>query len=268
MKKFLCILLCCMVVAACSSAPPDVPENPNVLEFKDTKSSTSNGPLLDHGGRVLSTSNTYAIWWGTQSAFPSDARTGIDNLFEGLNGSSFLGVADQYMRGSSVSSGFHTNWIDTSTPPWHAPNVSTIVNEACKVLTRNGAKPDSTAIYFVYTSNMPHANYCAWHSDGTCNGTTIQIAYMPNIENISGCDPGNQFNCNSYSQGTRALANVTSHEFMEAITDPMLDSWLDVTGAEIGDKCAWQFNSCVQLSTGNWQLQEEWSNLTSSCVQQ
>src|SRR5262249_4926643 len=139
-----------------------------------------------------------------------------------------------------------------------------------KAIQANGATPDSNAIYFVFTSNFPggHVNYCAWHSYGTCNGTTIQVAYMPNVTGLAGCDPGNTYNCNTYSQGTRAIANVTSHEFMEAITDPDLDAWYDQQGAENGDKCAWKFSSCVNLGSAKWQLQQEWSNSAGGCVQQ
>jgi hypothetical protein len=234
--------------------------------------STSN--LIDHGGRVLPVSNTYAIWWGTQSSFPSDAQSGIDTLFQGLNGTSFLAVANQYMRGSTATTSFHTNLVDTSAPPSRGPSTTTIASEACKVIQANGLTPDPNAIYFVFTSNFPggHVNYCAWHSYGTCNGTTIQVAYMPNVTGMAGCDPGNTYNCNSYSQGTRALANVTSHEYMEAITDAdpgsSTGAWTDSSGSEIGDKCAWQFSSCVSLNNSKWQLQEEWSNSASGCVQQ
>ncbi len=35
--------------------------------------------------------------------------------------------------------------------------------------------------------------------------------------------------------------NVTSHEEMEAASDPELNAWIDSSGQEIGDKCAWQF---------------------------
>jgi hypothetical protein len=279
-----------LLLAACSSADPSadptgssasaVEENdgPDVHAHvqwqKGAKGSggSAASPLVDHGGRVLSTSNTYAIWWGTQSAFPSDAKAGIDALMEGMNGSSFLGIASQYMRGASISSSFHTNLIDSTTaPPSRPPSTATIVNEACSVIGANGLAPDPTALYIVYTSNFPsgHTSYCAWHDDGTCNGVTIQVAYMPNTTGLAGCDPGDLYGCNTYSQGTRSLANVTSHEFMEAVTDPDINAWLDNSGSEIGDKCAWQFSSCVNLGSGNsWQLQKEWSNSASGCVQQ
>ena len=91
------------------------------------------------------------------------------------------------------------------------------MGEACRALQANGATPDPDAIYFVFTSNFPgHVNFCAWHSAGTCNGTTIQVAYMPNATGNAGCDPGDLYGCNMYSQGTRSLSNMTSHEYMEA----------------------------------------------------
>jgi hypothetical protein len=249
--------------------------NVHVSWQKDSKPGGGGGGgsnLVDHGGRVLPSSNTYAIWWGTPSAFPSDAQAGIDALFKGMNGSSFLGIEKQYMRGASVSSSFHTNLSDSaSSPPTRSPATSTIVNEACSVITANGLTPDPNAVYFVFTSNFPggHVSYCAWHSYGTCNGVTIQVGYMPNTTGLAGCDPGNLYNCNGYSQGTRSVANVTSHEFSEAITDPDLNAWYDSSGAENGDKCAWQFSSCVNLGAGNsWQLQKEWSNSISGCQQQ
>jgi hypothetical protein len=225
--------------------------------------------LVDHGGKVLPASHTYLIWWGDPTKWPSDATAGIQALMSGFNGTGFLGIAQQYMRGSSVSSGYVNSASDSSAPPAGSPSTAAIVNEACKMIKANGWTADSSALYLVLTSNFPsNVNFCAWHDHGSCGGTDIQVAYMPNTAGVSGCDPGNQFACNSYSQGTRSLANVISHEFMEAITDPDLNAWYDRTGSEIGDKCAWTFSSCVNLTSGNWQLQQEWSNAKGGCVQQ
>jgi len=270
MKKILTALFCTFSILACSSAVKDDSEYPDGLRFKDTSPfAPSSGNLVDHGGKILPTSNTYAIWWGTQTSFPSDAKVGLDALFTGLNGSGILSVTNQYMRGGNATTSFHTNWLDTSAPPSHGPNVSAIVGEACKLIGQNGTQPDVNGIYFVYTSNFPKGgNYCAWHSHGTCNGVDIQVAYMPNTTGVAGCDPGDLYGCNSYSQGTRSLANVTSHEFMEAITDADISAWYDSSGSENGDKCAWKFSSCVTLANGSWQLQQEWSNATTGCVQQ
>jgi hypothetical protein len=230
-------------------------------------STTSN--LIDHGGRVLPASKIYYFWWGNATAWPSDANSGLTSFAQGLNGSTFMGdIFPQYMRGAGVSTSYVTSYFDSSAPPNHGPQTSTIVNEACRVITNNGLTPDPTAVYVVLTSNFPKgANYCAWHSYGNCNGTTIQVAYMPNTTGVSGCnDP--VLTCNTFSQGTQSIANVLSHEFSEAITDANANAWYDSSGSEIGDKCAWTFSACVNLKTSSWQLQKEWSNSVSGCVQQ
>lgn len=284
------------LVAACSSAGPeqeptsqstsaivgDAPQHLHLQKgVKDAHHGGGGGGgvanLSDHGGAILTGSTTYAIWWGAPSGFPADAQTGVDSLFDGLNGSHFFATAQQYMRGSGLSTVFHENLVDSSSsPPSRSPSTSTIVTEACNVISANGLKPDSSAIYFVFTSNFPggHVNYCAWHSYGTCNGTTIQVAYMPNTSGISGCDPGADAACattNQWSQGTQSLLNVTSHEFMESVTDPDISAWYDSSGSEIGDKCAWTFgpstSPCAELSNGSYHLQQEWSNAANGCVQ-
>src|SRR5207253_7689990 len=134
--------------------------------------------------------------------------------------------------------------IDATEPPSRALTTSQAVSEACKI---SGNNPDTSAVYFIYTSTgAGHVNYCAWHSWGNCsNGAPVQVAYMPNIDGVAGCDPQDTFNT-GHSQGLAALANVTSHELQEAITDPRGAGWFDSSGAENGDKCAWAFVAPVK----------------------
>jgi hypothetical protein len=229
---------------------------------------SSGGLLVDHGGKILPSSHTYAIWWGSSSAWASDVQPGIGSLFSGFSGSSYLNTAEQYMRGASIGSAYQGAKIDSSAPPKKV-SASTLGTEVAKLY---GTNLDPSGIYFVYTSNFPKGgSFCAWHSLATVNGQEIAVAYMPNTTNVSGCNPGNNYNL-SGSEGLRSLANVTAHEFMEAVTDTLPASgsyaWIDSSGNEIGDKCAWQFASPVTLSNNTtWQLQEEWSNAVDGCVQ-
>jgi hypothetical protein len=133
------------------------------------------------------------------------------------------------------------------------------------------AQPDPNGIYLVFTSNFPHVNYCAWHNVATANGATFQVAYIPNNALAPGCSPYTVSNlhANSYSAGTVADADSTAHELMEAITDPHINAWYDQTGAEIADKCEYNYQSVVTLTNGsNWQIQSEWSNAIGGCQQQ
>lgn len=189
-------------------------------------------------------------------------------MLEGFGGSSYLAIANQYMRpnGTSATSSFFGSPLsDQSTPPSHSPTVSTIVSEVSKVLSAKGLSPDPNAVYLVYTSDFPHANFCAWHAAGTIGSTTVQVAYLPNPTGVSGCDPGDLFpNANPYLEPTRSLADSTAHEFMESVTDPLpVTGWADKNGQEIGDKCNFVYDTSTPITLSNssqWQIQEEWSN--------
>lgn len=237
------------------------------LRFKGAPHAPSNGNLIDNGGQITSASKTYAIFWGSTSGWSSDVPTGIAKLLGGFGGSNYLGIAGQYMRNASISSTYQISKFDPSAPP-RKVSPSTLGNE----VAHEFGTPDPNGIYFVYTSNFPKGGgYCAWHSFASVGGHNTAVAYMPNTTNVAGCNPGNSYSL-AGSEGLRSLANVTAHEFMEAVTDTWPGTgnyaWIDQSGSEIGDKCAWQFSGPVTLSNGSqWQLQEEWSNSDFGCVQ-
>ena len=231
---------------------------------------TASSPLIDHGGKLLPSSTTYAIWWGS-SGFPSDEQGAIPTLLQGFGGSTYLATADQYMRGGKATSSFAKAFTDPSAPPSHGPSVNTIVNEVAKVLAGNNITPDPNAIYFVYTSNFPKVRYCAWHAAGSIGSVTVQVGYIPNTTGVSGCAPPGGYTANNgLTQGTQSIADSTAHEFMETVTDPIpTTGWADKNGQEIADKCVTFYGSLVRLSSSRtqWQLQGEWSNAAGGCVE-
>lgn len=264
--RVLAVFLLC--AAASTAQDRDTPVRKNygrTVADQHLKAATAN-PLIDHGGAVLPASRTYAIYWGTAGDFPSDLQSGMVSLLSGFNGSSYLGIAKQYMRGASPSTAYMGSIGDPSAAPSKPPKTSTIAAEVCKLYPN----PDPSALYIVFTSNAPNVNYCAWHASATCNGVTIQVAYVPNQALLSGCSPYVKTNlgCNNLSDGTVASADSVAHEFMETITDPHLDAWYDKTGEEVADKCNFVYQSCVTLPTGSWQIQAEWSNAINACQQQ
>jgi hypothetical protein len=226
-------------------------------------------PLMtSHGGAILASNKTEAIFWGSQwstASFAGDKITGLDSFFQGFGGSSYAAASTEYTgtNGRVTSASTYLGHVfDASAPPNKALSTSSAVAEGCKV---TGNNPDPSALYLIYTATgAGHVSYCAWHSYGTCsNGAPIQVAYMPNLDGIAGCDPGDASGL--HSQGLAAVVNVTAHELSETITDPRNGGWFDSGGAENGDKCAWSFSpnnsGLVTLSNGSrWKLQGEWSN--------
>jgi hypothetical protein len=223
------------------------------------------GALTYHNGALLVTNKSYAIFWGTQWSNPGDKITGMESFFQGWGGSNYAGLQTEYNNASGAFiSAAHTylgKTIDLSAAPNRALQVSDAVNKACSA---SGQNPDPSAVYFIFTgTGAGNVGYCAWHSWGSCsNGKPVQVAYMPNIDGVAGCDPQDTYGT-GHSQGLAAVANVTAHELAEAITDPRGAGWFAGSGSgENGDKCAWTFTGAVTLGNGTtWKLQQEWSNV-------
>jgi hypothetical protein len=227
------------------------------------KSARPNRVLMTyHGGKIMTTAVTQAIFWGTSwGSYSGDKISGMDLWYTGFNGSNYAKTSDEY-TGSNGQVGpttSHLGHVIDTTAASGGGSTSAILAEVCKTVT-----PDSSGngYYAVYT-DLPRGNagYCAWHSAGSCGGTPVQFAFFWKLDGDAGCDP--QSTVAGESQGLAALANVSGHELSEARTDPASPgAWYDASGAENGDKCAWTFqSSSVTFSNGTkWKIQGEWSN--------
>jgi hypothetical protein len=272
---FSCLILIPAFVFAASSEEAvlmhGAPE-PHVLLKKGEAGGPLGGgqsPQLSyHQGPVLPHASIYSIFWGSEwsnATFAGDKISGMNRFFNGFSGSQYAHTTNEYYDSTgsiTALSTYQGSSVDLTVAPARAPKVSALVAEVCK-LTNNS--PDSNGVYFVYTSTKAgNVNYCAWHSWGNCpNGAKVQVAYMPNLDGVAGCDT--QDNASGNSQGLAAIANVTAHELVEAITDPRGNAWFDNSGQENADKCAWSFpsanNGLSTFSDGSrWKIQMTWSN--------
>jgi hypothetical protein len=232
------------------------------------------GNLEDFGGQVVSNANVVALWWGDRNAFPADARTSMEALLAGLNGTSYLAIVDQYMRGKKAKLSFAGSLQVSSAPPDQEVTDADLAAVVCAALDAQGAAPDPNTAYMVYAANFPgaaHATFCGWHSWGTCHGIGILTAYLPNLALLQSCNWPAPPVCDGGDVVTQSLATVTAHELIEILTDPTASSWYDPDNGhidEVGDKCAWLFQGCTEAGGRSWQLQPMWSNATHNCVTQ
>jgi hypothetical protein len=223
----------------------------------------NNPNMTYHGGVIMPSTVSQAIFWGpswTNPTFVGDKITGLDNWHTGFSNSNYAITSDEY-TGSNGQVGpvvtHNGHLIDTTTAS-NGSSTSAIVAEVCKEITN----PVSNGYYPVYVDvKRGNAGYCAYHTYGSCQGVTVQVAFFFNLDGDAGCDP--QDTSGLHSQGLAALANVSGHELSEARTDPANPgAWYDRRGQENGDKCAWTFNvPLVTFSNGTrWKIQGEWSN--------
>jgi hypothetical protein len=242
-------------------------------DFHPANHGAKNNPNMTyHGGRIMPTVVSKAIFWGSSwGSYSGDKITGIDSWYTGHDGSNYAKTVNEYTgpNGTRVGSVLthQGHVIDTSTASG-GNRTATILAEVCKQVTAGAIAPDpnGNGYYPVYTDvKRGGAGYCAWHSAGTCvaggANVPVQFAFFFNLDGDAGCDPGDTQT--GHSQGLAALANVTAHEIAEARSDPASPgAWYDSSGAENGDKCAWTFNvPFVAFTNGSiWKLQGEWSN--------
>jgi hypothetical protein len=220
-----------------------------------------------HGGVIMPTANVHPIFWGTSwPSYTGDKISGIDTFYAGWNNSNYAKTTNEYTGSNGTvgpTSTSAASVIDGSAATGGG-QTSAILSEVCKEISAGSVPLDTSGngYYPVYT-DVPRGNagYCAWHSSGTCGGQRVQFAFFFKLDGDAGCDP--QDTTTGHSQGLAAIANVSSHELAEAVTDPASPgAWYDASGSENGDKCAWTFNvPSVTFSNGTkWKLQGEWSN--------
>jgi hypothetical protein len=251
--------------------------------------------LSYHGGTggigVETAPKVYLVLWGSQWANdPSGEEAILEKFFNNIGGSSWLNSVTQYCQGvangttSCNSSGTRAGnpatgiyggyWHDNgSAAPTH-PTQSQLASEAVRAAQHfgnNTSASNASVQYVIATAHGYNATgfgtqYCAWHSSASSTVGRIAYTNLPYITD-AGASCGANFN------GLGATAGITiveGHEMAETITDQFPSTgWLDQSGEENGDKCAWissgQGASANITASGNtFPVQSLWSNAYNS----
>jgi hypothetical protein len=287
----------------------DIPQSASFTRTTSRKTLRSScnpcgsGDLKYHNGAVQNQPKAYLIFWGAswKSSSGNLITPGqiVKKYFNDVSGTKFENILTQYyMQNSDGSQTYISNtlqfdnthiWIDTSaiTPTDNNCIITTIEDttlqsEISKAINNKGwPSNDYNTTYFVYTPSgytIRHNNQCSSNLfSGDCGyhtwTSTFVYAAIPYPNPL--CPVPNSPNGNGDGD---SLANTSSHEQFEAITDPTpgaivggspFDGWYDSTGyaGEIGDKCNGYIPGTTKLKNGGiFELQEEYSDATDSCV--
>lgn len=263
----------------------------------DLSSFASGYDLEYHGGPVMHTNKTYAIYW-LPAGYTMGATysTKINQYFMDVAAASGL-TTNVYASVTQYYGPTHVNIVNTSTfggfyiDPYPFPadgcalysGVKKCLSDAQlraeinRVITLKGWVKNSSTMFFIFTpynvgscfgSSCAFTAFCAYHSYA---GALI-YANQP-FANRKGCSITYATSTSPNGAAIDSTLNVVSHEHAEAITDPRLNAWWDSgTGMENGDLCAWTFGTLTggsynqTINGHHYILQREWSNSTSSCV--
>lgn len=253
--------------------------------------------LTYHGGTTVNGVNVgvetgqdkvYLVYWGSQwSSDPSGEAAVQQNFFNHVGSSSWNNSVTQYCEGSGVTTtpctGTHaTNptgvlagtWYDNASAAPSRPTQSQLANEALNAAAHFGNTTAASNTQVQYVINTATGNnssgfgtqYCAYHSSVSGSVGTVAWTNMPYITD-AGASCGANFN------GLGPLAGITivgGHEFAETESDIYPNTgWLDGSGAENGDKCAWIQSgqgaaASVSMGNASFPVQSLWSNAFNS----
>ncbi len=268
--------------------------NPHARPGQVQAASTAND-LTYHGGiggiGVETAPKVYLVLWGSQwnNSDPSGESAVLQSFYHGVGGSSWANSVTQYCQGvpsgtvfcngSGTAAGnpsgiFAGVFADNgSLAPSH-PRQSQLAAEAVRAAQHfgNTTGASNASVQYVIATASGHnsrgfgTQYCAYHS--ATSSTVGNVAYT-NLPYIT--DAGASCGANFNGLGPKAgITIVGGHEMAETMTDQFPNGgWLDSSGAENGDKCAWISSgqgaaADITLSTGNFPVQSLWSNAFNS----
>lgn len=257
----------------------------------------SNSVLRYHGGAIMHTNTTFAIYWSPRGSVWQNGYMGdVDDYFRDVaadsgSGDNVYSVETQYDGTNghvAYRSRFAGSYVDTAPfpdngcPAYGGYDVcltdAQVIDEVHRLTDSLGLPEDGSHAYFLFTPKdvggcfdeagtiCAFQYYCAYHGfdDDLIYANMPYAATLP-----AGCGLTGPNGSDADSE-----INVTSHEHREQINDPYLDAWWDNKGYEGSDKCAWTFGAVAPSGPGTYNqvingerylLQREWSNATKSC---
>jgi hypothetical protein len=270
--------------------------HPRTTHHAASLAAGSANDLVYGGGPIVSSPKVYVVYWGSQwgtssvTNDPSGEASLQSSFFQHAYGSgdTYFTSQTQYCEGvatgTTLCNGSGTavghpssnplagTWLDSSAKAPSRPSDSQLAAEAVKAAAHFGVSGDNIQIIV----DSPHGvvpsgfgtQYCAWH-DVTTNASGADVPYtnMPYITDAgSGCGAGFVTATNGVNSNDEGITIVGGHEYAETLTDPEAgNGWVDSSGAETGDKCAWissgqGASTVIAMNGAYYAVQSLWSN--------
>lgn len=241
---------------------------------KVSNSAPAGAHLTFFGGPVLKNVSIHPVFWNANTQFQSNLNAFYkavtqSKLYDMLlqyssigRGSGVSGIVDTRSTANVTDSALHTElnnlFAAGKLPLPNASNYYPIHFPSGMTITA----PDGSKSCVVF---------CAYHGTYVRNGVNVNYGVVP--DQGGGCAGG----CGNNAQRVNNLFSVSSHELVEATTDPAVGlattfaaplAWYDMTNGEIGDICNGQQGTTVGGDGVTYVVQTEFSNSAKNCVTQ
>jgi hypothetical protein len=263
------------------------------LSAFENHSNRDNGPgsVLYYGGQVISAAKVYVVIWGAN--VDDTTQKQIADYFKATVDSTYMDWLTQYNTSikavdgrqgtnQTIGRGTFINQI-VITPI----NTKTDLKDSeiqaeldAQITAGNLPKPDDNTLFMTYFppgvsiafddgSGSSCSSFCAYHEDFVSK-THGNVFYgvMPDLGGAC------SFGCGFAGSSFDNLTDVSSHELIEAITDPFPtpgsqpafpQAWNTTDGQEIGDLCSGSSGNLV-VGDATYVLQQEFDNKAGACT--
>ena len=222
-----------------------------------------------YGGSLLANVEITTIFWGTGWATQSSNISSINSFLTDIIHSTYIsGLTEYNADGFTIGNG---KFIKTVTINERVnTNVSDqyIQNKlGTWISNKTVGSANSNSLYFIFVNNGTKV----WLPDGSGSGTnflgyhgafnsgaTGNYAVIPYPSNTDVTDMG-------LTSWIDAVTVISSHELVEAITDPGLTiGWYDMNYGEIGDPCEGSYKG-ITVGSNTWKVQTYYSMARQTC---
>ncbi|KAJ3310574.1 hypothetical protein HDV04_004917 [Boothiomyces sp. JEL0838] len=257
---------------------------PNNIQHLTHAGNTSQNNIISahlnyYGGPVISKVKVYTIFWGGKAKVKYANQ--INEFYKGFTNSVMFDMLSQYSTiGNKIGRGTFIGSFDyagavtgTITDTLIQTTLKSLIL-ACKI-----PKPDANTYYAIHfapgiTIVQPGGDtsceeFCAYHSTIQNVGGYIYYGIIP--DQGGNCATG----CGNDPLPFNNLCSVSSHELVEAVTDPAVGlatayasplAWYDPMNGEIGDICNANQGKIVGGNGITYVVQKEWSNKANACI--
>jgi hypothetical protein len=280
-----------VLTTAASAAPHGIlwADGARPLPLSTNKSlrSAAAGKLQYYGGPVISHPKVYAVFWGDN--VDSETQSKIGPFFANMLDSTYMDWLTEYNTNvpavdgrqgtnQTINRGSFAGSFTIAPANTGTSLTDAMVQAELDAQIASGKLPPATddSLYMIYfpagisisiDTQASCSTFCAYHEGfkSPRNGQSTFYGVMPTCG----------FGCGTAGSAFDSLTVVSSHECMEAITDPFPtpgdkpaypQAWNDAGGQEIGDLCA-SGNATVTGHGITSAVQWEWDNASNACAQ-
>lgn len=229
-------------------------------------SPTCSSCLSYRGGPVLTRAVVNPVYWNSNVAFSAQ----LSGFYSDIFNSTWFGNFAQYnvlpgSRGAPYVGNLATG---TYTDAQVQAQLQSLINSGAVMA------PTSNTYYPIHfppgvsinmDGSLSCTSWCAYHSAFVMNGVNVAYGIIPDQGPTSGCAGG----CGANPLQVNNLISVSSHELIEALTDPVpgwATGWYNNALGEIGDICNAQQTTFTSAGGLTYVVQKEWSNCARACV--